>query len=364
MFSAQPGFVGVIFAGAGADRAVITLWRDRHSVEALRESDSYKRTVAKLEAIGILAAGSSVEALEVISPLHIELSEIVRGGLMSDGQEDVRRREGRDHPSAGQRQTAAALPNPLQSVKSSYDAVAAEYAQRISGELEGKPFDRALLDEIAAGATGLICDLGCGPGHVAHYLHQRGAAVLGIDLSPAMIAEARRRYPTLRFETGDIRSLSHEDNTFGAAVAMYSLIHFGDRELADALREVHRTLVPGGLFLASFHRGTGVVHHDELFGHPVNQTSASLAQQILVPCPTATSKSIVARTRPQQRRRGRDHPVLHPRHSLREPVSLRRCPRTQTGPTAPAFMMPALLTSTSSRPSSWRMRSAAASVEA
>lgn len=270
MFSAQPGFVGVIFAGAGADRAVITLWRDRHSVEALRESDSYKRTVAELEATGILAAGSSVEVLEVISPLHIELSEIVRGGLMSDGQEDVRRPEGRDHPFAGQRQTAAALPNRLQSVKSSYDAVAAEYAQRISGELEGKPFDRALLDEIAAGATGLICDLGCGPGHVAHYLHQRGAAVLGIDISPAMIAEARRRYPTLRFETGDIRSLPHEDNTFGAAVAMYSLIHFADRELADALREVHRTLVPGGPFLASFHRGTGAVHHDELFGRPVN----------------------------------------------------------------------------------------------
>ena len=127
MFSAQPGFVGVIFAGAGADRAVITLWRDRHSVEALRESDSYKRTVAELEATGILAAGSSVEVLEVMSPLHIDLSEIVRGGLLSDGEEDVRRREARDHPFAGQRHTAAALPNRLQSVKSSYDAVAAEY---------------------------------------------------------------------------------------------------------------------------------------------------------------------------------------------------------------------------------------------
>jgi ubiquinone/menaquinone biosynthesis C-methylase UbiE len=72
-----------------------------------------------------------------------------------------------------------------------------------------------------------------------------------------MIAEAHRRYPTLRFETGDIRSLPHEDNTFGAVVAMYSLIHFGDRELADALREVQRTLVPG-VFpcqLSSWHRG-------------------------------------------------------------------------------------------------------------
>jgi Methyltransferase domain len=184
----------------------------------------------------------------VISPFDIDLSEIARGGLISDGQEDVRRREGHDHPSASQRQTAAALPNPLQRVKSSYDAVAAEYAQRIWGEPEGKPFDRALLHEIAAGATGLIRDLGCGPGHVAHYLHQRGAAVLGIDLSPAMIAEARCRYPTLRFETGDIRSLPHADNTFRTVVAMYSLIHLSDRELADALLEVHRTLVPGGRF--------------------------------------------------------------------------------------------------------------------
>ena len=89
-------------------------------------------------------------------------------------------------------------------VRASYDRVAAEYAERIAGELDGKPFDRALLDRFAAlvRPLGPACDLGCGPGHVAAYLHDRGLDVFGIDLSPAMVDEARRLNPGLRFEAG------------------------------------------------------------------------------------------------------------------------------------------------------------------
>jgi hypothetical protein len=41
-------------------------------------------------------------------------------------------------------------------VQESYDALAAEYAERVSGELDGKPLDRGLLEEIATRATSLI----------------------------------------------------------------------------------------------------------------------------------------------------------------------------------------------------------------
>jgi SAM-dependent methyltransferase len=162
------------------------------------------------------------------------------------------------------------MSDPDRHVQASYDAVAAQYAEELSGELDGKPLDRRLLDDVAARASGLICDLGCGPGHVAYYLQQRGAAVVGIDLSPAMIEEARRRHPGPRFETGDMRSLVYDADSFGALVAFYSLIHFDDRELRLALREIGRVLVPGGLLLASFHRGSETVHQDELLGQPVD----------------------------------------------------------------------------------------------
>jgi hypothetical protein len=49
-----------------------------------------------------------------------------------------------------------------------YDALAAAYTEHVAGELEGKPFDRELLRRFAARVgEGGVCDLGCGPGHVA-----------------------------------------------------------------------------------------------------------------------------------------------------------------------------------------------------
>jgi ubiquinone/menaquinone biosynthesis C-methylase UbiE len=159
---------------------------------------------------------------------------------------------------------------PDREVQTSYDAVAAEYAERLSAELDGKPLDRALLDEVAARANGTVCDLGCGPGHVANYLRRRGANVVGVDVSSRMVEEARRRHPELRFEVGDMRSLVYGDGAFAAVAAMYSLIHFDDADLAVALSEIRRVLAPDGVLLAAFHRGRETVHLDELFGCRVN----------------------------------------------------------------------------------------------
>lgn len=152
----------------------------------------------------------------------------------------------------------------------SYDAVALEYARRVCGELDGKPLDRALLEEIASRTRGLVCDLGCGPGHVAQYLHQCGCETVGIDISPAMISEARRRYPGLRFEVADVRSLPHEDGAFSAMVAMYSLINFDASALVAALTEIRRVLVCGGILLVAFHAGNQVIHVEQFFDSPVD----------------------------------------------------------------------------------------------
>jgi 2-polyprenyl-3-methyl-5-hydroxy-6-metoxy-1,4-benzoquinol methylase len=77
--------------------------------------------------------------------------------------------------------------------QSSYDAVANEYVRRISGELQHKPLDRALLERFGTVVRdrGPVCDLGCGPGHVARYLKERGVEVVGYDLAPKMVEAAR-----------------------------------------------------------------------------------------------------------------------------------------------------------------------------
>src|SRR6266849_3919277 len=94
-------------------------------------------------------------------------------------------------------------------LRDSYDQVAEEYVARIYHELEHKPLDRELLDRFATEVRGLgpACDMGCGPGHIAQYLHNRGADVLGIDLSPGMVERARKLNPGIEFREGNMVSL-------------------------------------------------------------------------------------------------------------------------------------------------------------
>ena len=67
-------------------------------------------------------------------------------------------------------------------LRRTYDAVTDEYVRRIYNELDGKPLDRSLLDRFADAVrdVGQVGDVGCGPGQVARYLHERGVTVVGI----------------------------------------------------------------------------------------------------------------------------------------------------------------------------------------
>ncbi|MGA4838225.1 class I SAM-dependent methyltransferase [Streptomyces sp. G45] len=157
-------------------------------------------------------------------------------------------------------------------VRRSYDTVAGEYATRLHAELDAKPLDRALLSSLAERAPrgAPIADLGCGPGHVAAHLAGHGARAVGVDLSAGMLAEGRRRYPQVEFRQGDLLALPAEDGEFGAAVALYTIIHLAPGELLPAFHEAHRVLRPAGLLLVSFHIGTETRHLDEWWGHDVN----------------------------------------------------------------------------------------------
>ncbi len=65
MFRVQGGFVGALFAGRGVERAVITLWKDLGSAEALSGSITYKATVDEIGATGLLRGEQSVEFLSL-----------------------------------------------------------------------------------------------------------------------------------------------------------------------------------------------------------------------------------------------------------------------------------------------------------
>src|SRR5579883_1017721 len=102
-------------------------------------------------------------------------------------------------------------------VRGSYNRVARAYAEHIGDELLHKPLDRALLGCLVelVGGRGPIADVGCGPGHVARYLHGLGAEVIGIDLSDEMVALAAREQPGIAFRQGSMLALDLPDGALG-----------------------------------------------------------------------------------------------------------------------------------------------------
>ena len=153
-------------------------------------------------------------------------------------------------------------------VEGAYDAVAEAYEDAIADELDRKPFDRELLDGLAARMSGTVADIGCGPAHVGRYLFDRGVDVVGVDLSEGMLDVARRRNPEMRFEKADVNQLPFADDELGGAVAFYSLIHLDD--IAPALRELHRAITSGGVLCIAGHGGEGDAHVDDWFGRGVS----------------------------------------------------------------------------------------------
>ena len=68
-------------------------------------------------------------------------------------------------------------------IRENYDRLAAEYTAHISNELQHKPLDCELLRRFAEQTRdGEVCDLGCGPGHVARFLRQAHAKAFGLNL--------------------------------------------------------------------------------------------------------------------------------------------------------------------------------------
>jgi SAM-dependent methyltransferase len=160
--------------------------------------------------------------------------------------------------------------NFLDHTRTSYDATADDYTEWIRDELATKPLERALLRGFAEIVRGPVADIGCGPGRVTAFLHDLGLSVFGIDLSPGMIAAARRTHPTLRFEVGSMTSLDLEDGSLGGIVAWYSIIHIPDQHLPGVLAGFHRVLAPGGHLQLAFQVGDDVFHLDEARGHEVS----------------------------------------------------------------------------------------------
>jgi SAM-dependent methyltransferase len=162
----------------------------------------------------------------------------------------------------------------VETLRENYDRLAKEYANRLFHELEHKPLDRELLDRFAEQTRGRgeVCDLGCGPGHVARYLRDANVSVFGLDLSPGMLEEACRLNSDIPFREGNMLSLDIPTGTLAGIAAFYAIVNIPKELLKFVFQEMARVLKPDGLLLIAFHVGNDVVCPEELWGVPIKMS--------------------------------------------------------------------------------------------
>ncbi|MYR06096.1 methyltransferase domain-containing protein [Gordonia sp. SID5947] len=135
-----------------------------------------------------------------------------------------------------------------------YDVLAGEYAatfpSAFRSELERHAVD-CFADLVLAACPGtpFVIDIGCGPGHTADHLRDRGMTVVGLDRSAPMLDIARARYPGIRFLQDDADATSAPIEQCTGLIAQFSLIHVEPASIPGVLASWRRRMVPGTIVL-------------------------------------------------------------------------------------------------------------------
>jgi ubiquinone/menaquinone biosynthesis C-methylase UbiE len=109
--------------------------------------------------------------------------------------------------------------------------------------------NRLLIDRAGVGPRDVVLDVACGPGLVACALAEVARHVTGLDLTPAMIEQARARQRStgrtnLSWVVGEAAPLPFPGAAFSVVVSRYSFHHFLDPKAV--LAEMVRVCEPGG----------------------------------------------------------------------------------------------------------------------
>lgn len=156
-------------------------------------------------------------------------------------------------------------------VAEGYGEWAASYERTVVDLLDLRLLDR--LTTVDWRAVGRAADLACGTGRTGLWLRRAGVvAIDGVDLTPAMLAQARAKAAHDRLFTGDIRATGLEAGAYDLVAAVLVDEHLPD--LRPLYAEARRLLAPGGRFvLVGYHPHflmMGIItHFDRAPGDPV-----------------------------------------------------------------------------------------------
>jgi SAM-dependent methyltransferase len=108
-------------------------------------------------------------------------------------------------------------------------------------------YDHA-LSELALSSTESVLDIGCGSGIFCSLAIKTGAAVTGLDATAALIDEAKKRAPNVKFLVGEMEELPFPDAAFTVVTGFNSFQYAAN--INNAFAEARRVLVPGGRLVA------------------------------------------------------------------------------------------------------------------
>ncbi|UJW28945.1 GrpB family protein [Saccharothrix sp. AJ9571] len=135
-----------------------------------------------------------------------------------------------------------------------YDGFAADYAEHARHNPYQELYDRPAILALSGELDGRkVLDIGCAAGHLTAALADRGADVVGLDGSPALVDVAKREFgDRARFQQGDLTApLDFADGTFDLVTASLVLHYLED--WGPVLAELRRVLRPGGALVLSVH---------------------------------------------------------------------------------------------------------------
>ncbi|MEM1277429.1 MAG: class I SAM-dependent methyltransferase [Pseudomonadota bacterium] len=136
-----------------------------------------------------------------------------------------------------------------ETVRAGYDKIASAYAEA-RDQMASLPHLERL--DAALGRRSAILDIGCGAGlPVDRWLIEAGHRVVGLDISPAMLALARENVPEAEYRLGDMSALAEGSYEVDAIVCIYALFHTERRLHREILAKMRSFLRPSGLLLIS-----------------------------------------------------------------------------------------------------------------
>jgi SAM-dependent methyltransferase len=112
-----------------------------------------------------------------------------------------------------------------------------------ANEVQQLPTYEAAIRELDLSAGQRVLEVGCGSGVFLRAAADRGAAVVGLDASEALVELARKRVPEADLRVGDLQFLPFEDDEFDVVAGFNSFFFAGD--MVAALREAGRVAKRG-----------------------------------------------------------------------------------------------------------------------